>query len=102
MADGVVFFSHASGRLGNEENWYRLIAPDDGTGPFVEHAWAIHNPDGETEYNGESSISISDFLSEGYPEEAKTSLRRLLRSKSPGSSECLKDQGWPPQKNEDR
>jgi hypothetical protein len=98
MADGVVFFSHASGTSGNKENWYKLVAPDDGTDPFVEHAWAIHNADGATLFNGESSISVSDFLSEGYPEEAKMSLRRLLRSKSLGSSECLKDQGRPPPK----
>ncbi len=88
MADEVVFYSHASGTSGNEENWYKLVAPDDGTEPFVEHAWVIHNADGETEFNGESSISVSDFLSEEYPENAKMCLRRLLRSKSSGSSDA--------------
>ena len=39
MADGTVFYSLASGTLGNKEDWYRLVVPDDGTDPFVEHAW---------------------------------------------------------------
>jgi hypothetical protein len=88
MADGVVFFSHAGGPSGNQENWYRLVVPDDGTDPFVEHAWAIHNADGETKFNGQSRMSVSDFLSKGHPEEAKMSLRRLLTSKSSGSSDA--------------
>jgi hypothetical protein len=82
MPDGIVFFSHAGGTSGNEENWYKLVAPDDGTDPFVEHAWAIHNANGETKYNGERHMSVSDFLSKGYPEEAKMRLRRLLTSRS--------------------
>jgi hypothetical protein len=88
MADGTVFFSHASGTSGNEENWYKLVAPDDGTDPFVEHAWAIHNADGDTKFNGESRMPVSDFLTKGYPEEAKMSLRRLLTFKSLGSSDA--------------
>jgi hypothetical protein len=88
MADGTVFYSLASGTLGNKEDWYRLVVPDDGTGPFVEHAWAIHNADGDTEFNGENSMSVSDFLSKGYPEDAKMSLRRLLTSKSSRSSDA--------------
>jgi len=64
------------------------VVPDDGTDPFVEHTWAVHNADGHTEYNGTSSIPVGDFLSKEYPEEAKISLRWLLTAKPPGSSDA--------------
>jgi hypothetical protein len=88
MADGNLFYSRASGPLGNKEDWFSLVVPDDGTDPFVEHVWAIHNANGDTEFNGQSSMSVSDFLSKGYPEDAKKRLRGLLTSKSSGSSDA--------------
>ncbi|MGO9173629.1 MAG: hypothetical protein ACLP7P_16940 [Rhodomicrobium sp.] len=86
MTEEIEFYSRASGTLGKREDWYRLVVPDDGTSPFVEHAWAYHNADGDTEFNGSSSIPVSDFLSKEYPEDAKMSLRWLLIAKPSGSS----------------
>ncbi|MGO8779294.1 MAG: hypothetical protein ACLQKK_10340 [Rhodomicrobium sp.] len=84
MTDGTVFYSRASGTLGNKEDWYRLVVLQDGATPFVQHAWAVHDADGATEFNGEYSISVSDFLSKAYPEDAKMSLRWLLTSEPSG------------------
>ncbi|MGC1588225.1 MAG: hypothetical protein WA791_21390 [Rhodomicrobium sp.] len=55
-----------------------------GAFPFVQHAWAVHDADDAMEFNGEYGISVSDFLSKEYPEDAKMSLRWLLTSKPSG------------------
>ena len=82
MAEEIPFYSRASGSSHNKEDWYTLVVPDDGSKSFVEHTWAVLNAVGETEYNGTSGITVADFLSKDYPEDAKTSLRSILTSKS--------------------
>ena len=76
MKNDIKFYNQPSN---DREDWYRLVVPDDEADPFIEHTWSYRNADGSMEMNsGRACITIPDFLSREYPEEAKTHFRKLL------------------------
>ncbi|WP_127076127.1 hypothetical protein [Rhodomicrobium lacus] len=81
MAHATEFYSRAKGVLGENEDSYRLVFPDDGAPAFVEHEWFYHDPynAGPTESDS-ARIAIQDFFSADHPREAKERLRGLLRA----------------------
>jgi hypothetical protein len=85
MLEKIEFYSRAEGSLGEREDWYGLVIPDDGTDPSVEHEWSYHDAYRAKEISsGATTVSIPNFMSGRYPEDAKARLRDLLAAKSPG------------------
>jgi len=80
MKNDIKFYNQPSA---DREDWYRIVVPGDEADPFIEHTWAYRNADGSMEMNsGRECITISEFLSREYPEEAKTHFRKLLATMS--------------------
>jgi hypothetical protein len=85
MLEKIEFYSRAEGPIGEREDWYGLVIPDDGADPFVEHEWCYHDARGAMEISsGSTNVSIPNFMSGRYPEDAKAKLRDLLIAKAPG------------------
>ena len=84
MKNDIKFYNQPGA---DREDCYRLVIPDGGADPFIEHTWTYHNADGSMEMNsGRACIPISDFLSKEYPKEAKTHFRKLMATMAPGES----------------
>jgi hypothetical protein len=77
MRETIEFYHRAAGPLGEEQDRYRLVLPDDDSPAVVEHEWFRQTA--KKMSWGRKAVSIERFLSGRYDESAKRGFFLLAR-----------------------
>jgi hypothetical protein len=77
MRETIEFYLRTAGPLGEEQDRYRLVFPDDNNPAVVEHEWFRQTA--KKVSSGRKALSIEKFLSGRYDESAKRGFFLLAR-----------------------
>jgi hypothetical protein len=77
MRETIAFYQRVAGPVGEEQEWYRLVFPDDNSPAVVEHEW-VRQVGGKVS-SGRKALSVEGFLSGSCDESAKRGYFLLAR-----------------------